>query len=150
MFIVGGPRAWRVRHLHDVSVAYHWIEHEPAMVLFRLADPRSAFVVTLAKAYEYADARTGQPTVELFNSAARALKVLGFHSQDKFALHRIADVIVEGLPDLVEMPPEPDWTKAGEAAAVPVGELTVKAGGRAVHESVVTAPDMHEAVPTLQ
>ena len=76
-----------------------------------------------------------------------AAKQLGFSPTDTFAARKIAEVIVDSLPDLVAMPPEPTGLNAQEQAAV--GELSIKLDGQTIAEREVTAPTMDE-LATLQ
>lgn len=135
--VVGGDKAWKIRRAGPVVVAYHWINEEPAMVVFP-ALPRQgagAFVIPLDQAWAYADSQTGAPTPHLLEATTRAADVMCM-DQDRSTLRAIADAIVDGLPDLIVMPPEPDWVARGIDKAVSA-ELTLKAGGQTVVEREV-------------
>jgi len=142
---IGGAKAWKVRRHGDIGVSFQWVNEEPAMILFpanRSLPGAGAFVICLSAAFKYADSKSGAPTPYLIQAAAQAATQLGFMATDTFALRRIADVIVDSLPDLVDMPPEPQQFNAEQAQAI--GEMVVKIGGKTVHESVVTAPTASE------
>jgi hypothetical protein len=128
---LGGPKAWKVRRIHDIGIAFHWIEDEPAMCLFpanaKIALNRGAFVISLDAAVDYVDSN-GYPTRYAMDRAAVAAEVMGM-DQTKYTLHNILDAMMEGVDDLVKMPPEPDALKQY------LGEAQLKIDGRIVHET---------------
>ena len=136
-FIVGGPKAWKVYRKGDVGVGFHWINGEPAMVLFPSSRQTGLgvvpFVLPLEVAWQYADSSGHPNLLNALPAAIDAARCLGM-SSDPGTLHRIIDVIVDGIPDLVAMPPEPDWTKPR-----PTGDdvLSIKRDGEVVLEAAV-------------
>lgn len=138
MIAFGGENAWKVRVKGDVVVAYHWINHEPAMVLFKhragIAMNPGAFVLPLESAFKYADSKTGGPTIYAIQQAANAAHVMGFFP-DKFIVTRIVDVIMDGMLDLIEMPPEHTGLNKKQTQAI--GEMSLKVDGQIVHECEV-------------
>ena len=148
--MIGGAKAWKVRQHGDIGVSFQWINEEPAMVLFparRSIAGAGAYVICLSAAFRYADSKTGAPTEYLIRQAVAAALQLGFARTDTFAARKIAEVIVDSLPDLVAMPPEPTGLNAQEQAAV--GELEIKLDGQTIAEREVSAPTVDELV-TLQ
>ncbi|MBP6733360.1 MAG: hypothetical protein KA142_01470 [Chromatiaceae bacterium] len=143
--LIGGERAWRKRRLGDLGVAYQWVNGEPAMILFPATRPAyraGAFVICLSAAHRYAGA-DGHPNLGYaIPQAYDAARVMGL-SLERGTVRKIIDAIVEGLPDLVEMPPEPIWAKDDKPMPV-VGELSVRQGGRVVIETEVRAPSAGE------
>lgn len=138
---IGGAKAWKVRQHGDIAVSFQWVNEEPAMILFpaRKSLPGAgAFVIALSAAFKYADARTGGPTPYLIQGSVMAAKQLGFSPTDTFAARKIAEVIVDSLPDLVDMPPEPQQFTQEQTQAI--GEMAIKIDGQTVHEAEVTAP----------
>jgi len=139
--VVGGERAWRVYRKGDVAVALHWINGEPAMVLFpvhqtgtRRAVP---FVIPLAVLHEYVRSDGHPHYMRALQGATEAARCLQL-APEMSVLHRIIDAIVEAAPDLVAMPPEPvDLERERTQAGPVVGELTIKDGERTVVEHVV-------------
>ena len=133
--VVGGEKAWKVTKKGDIAVAFHWINGEPAMVLFP-ARPNtlgaSAFCVALSAAFKYA-LPNGYPTPYCVQQAARAVALMGMFS-DRFTIHRVADAILEGIEDLLDMPPEPTAHRPKGRA---VGEVTLTSGGRVVAEGTI-------------
>lgn len=136
--IVGGEKAWRKYRKGDLGLAYHWLDGEPAMFLFPAGRQTGLgvvpFVIKLGVAHQYADSSGHPNLLNALPAAIDAAHCLGM-SSDPGTLHRIIDVIVDGIPDLVSMPPEPDWAKP-ESGKVD-GELTIKRDGELVTEVAV-------------
>lgn len=143
---LGGEKAWKVYSKGDIVVSFQWVNGEPAMILYP-KNPRNlnpgAFVIMLEVAFKYSDARSGAPSPYCMGQALKAAEVMGLFP-DRFTLYRIVDAIMEGLLDLIEMPPEP--TGLNQQQTEEVGELVVKMGGRVIHESAVNAPTFDELV----
>jgi hypothetical protein len=137
---VGGDTAWRVHSRGEIACAYHWIKGEPAMVLF----PTSGFlrrggaipyVLPLSAAHELVKDGTGGGVVDsvvLWTKACRAAIVMGF-GEDFHVAKRCADVILTGLDDLCDMPPEAAWLAAKRQPA-PTGEIAFKVAGETVFQ----------------
>ncbi len=142
---IGGPKAWKVRQHGDIGVSFQWVNDEPAMILFparRSLPGAGAYVICLSAAFKYANSNTGGPTPFMVQAAAMAAKQLGFTSSDTFAARKIAEVILDSLPDLVDMPPEPQqFTQAQQQA---IGEMSIKVDGKIIAEREVTALDAQE------
>ena len=138
---IGGAKAWKVRQHGDIAVSFQWVNEEPAMILFparRSLPGAGAVVICLSAAFKYAHPKTGAPTPYLVEFSVLAAAQLGFAKTDTFAARKIAEVIVDSLPDLVDMPPEPQQFNQEQAAAI--GELSIKVDGETVHEAEVSAP----------
>jgi len=138
---IGGAKAWKVRQHGDIGVSFQWVNDEPAMILFparRSLPGAGAYVICLSAAFRYADSKTGAPTPFLVQGSVMAAKQLGFSATDTFAARKIAEVIVDSLPDLVDMPPEPQQFTQEQTQAI--GEMVIKLDGQTIHESEVTAP----------
>lgn len=137
--ILGGPKAWKTRTQGDIVVAYHWINGDPAMVLWPLRKPLGCvpFCIGMSHAYKYAHG-TGYPTRYCLQQAAVAAGVMGMDTT-KQTVRRIVEVILDGLEDLIRMPPEPERKED----AAPAGTVTLFQDGRKVVEAEVTdAPPM--------
>lgn len=142
---IGGPKAWKVRQHGDIGVSFQWVNEEPAMILFparRSLPGAGAYVICLSAAFRYANSKTGAPTPFLVQSAALAAKQFGFMPTDTFAARKIAEVIVDSLPDLVDMPPEPTGMTKEQTATI--GEMVIKVDGETIAEREVTAPSESE------
>ena len=135
--VIGGEKAWRKYKKGDIAVAYHWINGEPAMVLFpgnRMHSPLvTPFVIPLSVGHQYVNSDGHPNMLNAFAAAVDAAKCLGMASEPS-TLHRIIDAIVEGMPDLVCMPPEPAWADPTPKVD---GELTIKRDGEIVTEVAV-------------
>jgi hypothetical protein len=148
--VVGGERAWRTFRKGDIAVALHWVDGEPAMILFPAAAPQGRcrgvvpFVVPLAVLHEYVRA-DGHPQVRRALQGARAAaRCLGM-APELSVLHRIIDAIVEAAPELVAMPPEPSSWEQERAAAGPVlGELSIVGDGRVLLERELRAGEVND------
>lgn len=131
----GGQTAWKVQIVGDICRAYHWVNNEPAMVLFpvRARLNAGAYVICLSSAFKYDD------MAYLVKQAAIAASVMGM-DETKFTIHRIGTAIHDGLLDLIKQPPEPQWVKDLEKGEV-FAELEVKADGKTIIEREVYEGD---------
>lgn len=133
---IGGEKAYITRTHGDLGVSFQWLNNEPAMFLFpahRGAGRAGAFVIPLESAHKYVRPN-GHPNVEyVTEQAAVAAGVMGMPIT-RDTLRKVLDVIADGMPDLIAMPPEPvSQIRRPE----PVGGLTVKVDGETVHEREV-------------
>lgn len=145
---IGGPKAWKVRQHGDIGVSFQWVNDEPAMILFparRSLPGAGAYVICLSAAFKYANSKTGAPTPFLVQASMVAAQQLGFMATDTFAGRKIAEVIVDSLPDLIDMPPEPQQFNQEQTQAI--GEMSIKLDGKIIAEREVTALDVSEDVP---
>lgn len=134
MVMLGGKNARFQRVKGDIVVSYQYVNDEPAMVLFpkgRSGHGIGAFIICLSAAHKYAN-NDGYPTPYLIEQAAHAAEQMGMGAH-YYTIHRVADVILDGLEDLVRMKPEPDGVKEKPAT----GEIVIQQGGRTVMEGEV-------------
>lgn len=105
--VVGGEKAWKVRVQGDLVIAYHWVNREPAMVLFPLRRRLGAvpYIIPLPMAHTYARSN-GYPTPECIEKAFIAAQVMAM-DVTKATIHNIVTAILDNLEDLIWMPPEP-------------------------------------------
>ena len=136
----GGATAWRVFSKGDLVLAFHWVQGEPAMVLFP-AKGRMVlrncvpYCLPLSSAHELVKDGTGGFVVDpdvLWVKASRAAHVMGFEG-DFHVARQAADLILNHLDDLCDMPPEPA-VLAGAGKSAPTGELAIKVAGETVFE----------------
>lgn len=146
--VIGGETAWRKYRKGDIGVALHWVNGEPAIVLYPLHALASRmrrlmpFVIPLSVGHEYV-ASDGHPNLlRALQGASEAAICLGMQPELS-VLHRIVDAIVEAMPDLVAMPPEPASLQRQAEAGPTVGELAIKVDGKTIHESAISAPQGH-------
>jgi len=90
----------------EVTAIYTWINDKRALVLAATHRPGNAFVpgapiyvLFEENAHAYAEAK------QLHDTAQKAAEVLGLGGM---AWYKIATIIIDGLPDLIEMPSAPD------------------------------------------
>ena len=143
--IIGGERAWKVRQHGDIAVSFQWVNGEESMILYparRSLPGAGAFAIGISSAHTYAN-NDGTPTVQALQKVAAGAKTMGM-SDDRFTLYRILDIILDTLPDLLEMPPEPNWAAAEAKRPANVGELSIKVDGETVAEREVNVDDLTE------
>lgn len=147
MIELGGAKAWKVKRKGDVVAAYHWVNGEPALVLYKnpslsgTTNRPGAYVIPLESAFKYADSKSGMPTRYAIQQARIAAEQMGFFP-DHSTVTRVVDVILDGLIELVEMPPEPTGLNQKQADAI--GEMVVKLNGRVIKEGEVTTNEAGE------
>lgn len=151
MVALGGASAWRQRVIRGIVCSYQWLDLRPhgypdtpenanvaCMCLFRPGSmARGAYVVPQANAFEYGDNR-GNPTPHLAKAAFMAAEQLGFDMRDKHAIRNVMTIILEGIPDLIDMPSEaPNNTETQVRRAILGIEATAKINGKTVHTEVL-------------
>jgi len=125
----------RKAHLHrqhgDLMAIYTWINGERALVLIPHLRPGAPWYVVLdSAAYRYDN------PAYLAKQCRVACDVLGIEpSRPNWV--RVATIIHEGLPDLIKMPSEPSWERAGRE----IGTLVAKLDGREIATEAVTVGD---------
>lgn len=136
--IVGGPKAWKVFQHGQIVVAFHWINKEPAMVLFPLRKRLggAAFVIQINMAHAYVNAN-GYPTPGAIARCLNAAQQMGMDA-GKDTINNILTAVLDFLPELIAMPPEP-VDKALEKA---VGEVTLFQNGQKVIEAGIPASSL--------
>jgi hypothetical protein len=135
--VVGGQHAWKVERKGDIVRAFHWVNGEPAMVLFpvRKRLGAGAFVVCMSAAHKYAR-RDGYPTEYSIAQAHKAATLMAMDT-NKGTVHNIVTTIIDGISDLVRMPPEPQLPQKKLAS---IGEITLKSQGRVIGSVEVDEP----------
>ena len=123
-------KAHAVHHKGDVLLILTWVNDERAMVLMpahRL--PGSPwFILCESAAYKYDNPQY------LARQSAKAAQVLCMAETSSSAF-RIADLIMNYLPDLIRMPSSPEPEKRSGRA---YGEMHLKEGGKLIHSEVLT------------
>jgi hypothetical protein len=112
-----------VRRHGDILAIYTWVNDERALVLMpaRRAQGAPWFIVCESAAYKYDDASY------LARQASQAARVLGM-DETTSTWYRIANIIIEGLPDLIRMPTAP----IPELQRHAIGEMKLMADGKLV------------------
>ena len=136
---LGGPTAWRVYSKGDLVLAFHWIKGEPSMVFFpakgRALMVRGCvpFCLPLSSAHQLVKDGTDGVIVDsevLWAKASTAAMVMGFERDYQIA-RQVADMILNHLDDLCDMPPEP-LSLIEAAKPAPTGEMAIKVAGETV------------------
>lgn len=136
---LGGDKSYKQRIIGDIVCSFQFVNEEPAMVLFpknRRTLTNGAFVLCLSAAFKYTN------PYYLVRQSFAAAQQLGF-DDSKFAAHQIADIIIEGIPDLIAMPPVPTPEQKLDEA---IGEMLLKVDGKVIKHEEITMPDMGETV----
>ncbi len=148
--MIGGEKAWKKRAHGDIGVSFQWVNGEQSMILFplhRRTRDAGAFVIGISAMHLYAQAN-GYPNLHTcIPRAMEAARTMDM-GQDKATVRRIVEIILDSLPDLAQMPPEPDWVEREVQKAQNIGELTIKQGDRVLTERVVTDLDSAEMAGT--
>lgn len=133
---LGGKKARGCMIKGDLIVFFQYVNGEEAMVIAPKIGKRKkgAFIICMSAAYKYVDSNTGMPTPYLFESAARGIQSMCME-ESPFLLHRLADLICECLPELVNMKPEQADTDKQKS----YGEGRIAVNG-SVHEFELTDP----------
>ncbi|MFM9424352.1 hypothetical protein RCH10_000780 [Variovorax sp. GrIS 2.14] len=146
---LGGERAWRQFTKGDMVASLQWLDlqaHDPSFPeegpipcmtifhAFRRMDT-GAHVIPQRFAYIYG-AREGKPTPYFFNSVLNACETCGFDKNDKAARHRMMDLVIEALPDLITMPSEQPTALEIQAHRLGI-EVTVRNGDKTMHTEVL-------------
>lgn len=135
---IGGESAWKAYSRGDIGVAFHWINKEPALVIYALhrgmrLSGSVPYALPLSSAHELVKDGSGGQVVNgevLIEKAAKAAEVIGAPG-DQFIIRRIADAMLEGLDDLCDMPPEP---AKGQVPKADEGTVQFRANGKTVWE----------------
>lgn len=114
-------------HLHrqhgDLLVIYTWCNDERAMVLIPAYRKNAAwYIVMESAAYKYEQSRA-----YLAKQCAIAAEVLGMEPSPNNWM-KLATVILDGLPDLIEMPSAPDPTLMRAS----IGDMKLFADGKLI------------------
>jgi len=137
MVMLGGPFVHLQRVTGDIVSEFKWHDGEPVVILYRAVPTTKtgAYMIELKDAHLYA-ASNGMPTPKLFHNAIEACRAIGFYD-DSHAVRRMMDIILDGMPDLIAMPPEPKASEDANRPAADGDELTIKLDGKTIAEVVV-------------
>lgn len=135
--LLGGDKSWKQRVVGDVVVTYQWVNQEPAMVLFPKfkKDNAGAFVLCLSAAHNYVHSDGYADVDYLIPQSLAAARVMRM-DENISTIKRIADAIVDGIDDLLKMPPEP--VGMNEKKAEEIGEAIIKVDGKTILETPLT------------
>lgn len=120
------PRKAHAAHIiGDILAILTWVNDERALVLMpaHRAQGSPWFVVCESAAYKYDNTRY------LAQQAAKAASVLGM-DEVLSTWRRVADIILNYLPDLIRMPAAPEPEKLAGA----FGSMILKEDGKTIHQ----------------
>lgn len=123
------PRKAHLTRLHgDILAIYTWVNDERALVLMPAKRAAGApwFIVCESASWQYDDPHY------LARQAAKAAEVLGM-DETTSTWFRIANIIHEGLPDLIRMPSSPQEAAVGKA----VGEMHLREDGKIIKSELI-------------
>lgn len=131
MFHFGGPGTRFQRVKGDFAIAYQYYNDEPIMAIARKNDSikKGVLIVALSAAWQYADSGSGAPTEHCFKVAAMAAGRMGMDFS-KETVFKLANIIVDGIPDLLKMPPKPEGARDDGNRLKTVGEATFSINGQ--------------------
>lgn len=116
------PRKAHKAHIvGDILIILTWVNDERALVLMPAHRAQGApwFIVCESAAYKYDNPRY------LAQQAAKAAQVMGM-DETTSTWYRVADLILNYLPDLIRMPSAPEPEKMSHA----IGEMKLMADGQ--------------------
>jgi hypothetical protein len=134
MVMLGGD-VYEQRTKGDIVYEFKWVNGEPVMLIYKrtLGKNTPAYMIELADAHKFAMSN-GHATQRLIRHyCVEAAKAIQAH-HDKATMHRIIDVILDGIPILVAMPPEPKEQEVANRPSSGNDELTVKVDGKVMFE----------------
>lgn len=137
MVMLGGD-CWDQRVTGDIVSEFKWVDGEPVMLLYKrvLGKNTPAFMIEMADAWQFA-ASHGHATKRLLDKTCHeAAKALN-SEHDKATIMRIITVILDGIPDLLRMPPEPKALEIANRPSSGNDELSIKVDGKTVIETVI-------------
>lgn len=132
--VLGGDGAWKVREQGQLVVAYHWINGEPAVVMWPKRKPLGCvpYCVRFSDAHRFATNK-GYPTPACVKRAAVAATVMGM-DMGKDTIKNIVEALMDSIDELKKMPPE----KPRVDTSRPLGVATLFERGEKVSEGEIT------------
>ncbi len=135
----GSANAWLVRTKGDIVCSFQWMDigdesgiPQAVMALYPVNRRMNggAYVLPQEQAYRFADNK-GRPTQHLMGAAFKYCSVTETFP-DKSTIHRVMDIVLDGLGDLLKMPSDQPQTLApvkqirGIEAELKVNGQTIK------------------------
>lgn len=120
-------KAFAVHRFGDIIQTLTWVNDERAMVLMPAHRTKAAwYVVCESASYKYDDVHY------LARQSRKAAEVLGM-GEDTSTWFKIAQIIHDGLPDLIRMPaaPLPEYQSAS------YGAMTMRADGKPIAQEEI-------------
>lgn len=122
----------------DLIVELKWVDGEPVMILYKevLGANSPAFMIEMADAYKFAQSNGNATKHLVCELSAQAAKAIG-SDNDKATAFRIIDAILNFMPELLMMPPEPKELEVANRPSSGEDELSIKINGQTVAEVLV-------------
>jgi hypothetical protein len=124
----------------DIVSEYKWVNGEPVMLIYKrvLGSNTQAFMIELADAHKFAMSN-GNASKELLSEYCKDAALALRAENDKATMFRIIDIILNGLPILIGMPPEPREQEIANRPSTGHDELAIKdrTSGRTLLETVL-------------
>lgn len=132
---LGGEKAWICRqHNGWLMQSYQWIDGEPCMCVYPPRKEVPGALVIPMKSVHLWVSSAGYPELDhAIPTAVEAAKLMGLRVT-KDTIHAIIDAVLDGVPDLIDMPPEPTERKKADRRSDNYGELSVIVNGNVVSE----------------
>lgn len=131
-------KSWRKLEKKGIVIDYRWINGSPNMLLYKsnvLAAKVEIVAFSADDAWKYVQPN-GYARKSLVMDCMGVAQAMGWDILDQHAVRSIADVVLEHLPDIKNMPTlEPKWNEK----KTNVGEVTVKRDGKTLVEGLVCA-----------
>lgn len=137
MVMLGGD-VYEQLHKGDITYEFKWVGGEPVMLIYKrtLGKNSPAYMIEMLDAHKFAESN-GYATKALMSQYCHdAAKALGCE-HDKATVFRLIDVILDGIPILLRMPPEPKAIELANRPSSGNDELSIKIDGKTVIETVV-------------
>lgn len=134
LFAVGGAQAWKTHDCHGYNVSMEWVDGEPAMVIWSRLAPDFGFAICLSSVGKYATPE-GKPNQEGVDALAMALPDFGREICAR-ELHRLVDIVLRYVPELIAMPPTPRDVRKADAGGA-IWDVTQKANDKTISEASI-------------
>ena len=127
-FVLGGKDSWKSYTMRGFAVAFHWVNDVPSACITRanhIGTGKTTVVVQFGNGlWEFGDSKF------LMKKAREYAAAMG--CDDTWpTIYSLCEVLTKAVDDLVHMPPAPP------NLGPELGEITVKANGRTIHEAAV-------------
>lgn len=132
--VLGGDGAWKTRKQGQLVIAYHWVNGEPALVMWPERKPLGCvpYCIPFSEAHRFANNK-GYPTPHCIERAFVAANVMGMDN-GKSTIQSIVEAILDSIDELKKMPPE----KPKVDTSRPLGVATLFERGEKVSEGEIT------------
>lgn len=117
----------------DMQVVFKWYMGEPVMIIAKsYGDKVGSYMIELYDAHEYV-LNTGYQSPKAHELCRGACEAMGYY-MDKHAVFKVMDLILNYLPDLIRMPPEPKAIEDANRPAAQGDHLTFIVDGQVMLE----------------